>query len=46
LVVERAGAVAIYREGERACVEVLLSLGGAVEALQGQVAVLLAAAVV
>ncbi|TAN31371.1 IS66 family transposase [bacterium] len=37
---ERAGAVAIYRQGEDACVEVLLSLASAVEALQGQVAVL------
>lgn len=39
-VVERADAVAIYRQGEEACVEVLLSLASAVEALQGQVAVL------
>jgi len=38
--VERADAVAIYRQGEQACVEVLLSLASAVEALQGQVAVL------
>ena len=37
---ERAEAVAIYRQGEQACVEVLLGLAAAVEALQGQVAVL------
>ena len=37
---ERADAVAIYRQGEQACVEVLLGLAAAVEALQGQVAVL------
>ena len=37
---ERAEAVAIYRQGEDACVEVLLGLAAAVEALQGQVAVL------
>jgi transposase len=38
--VERADAVAIYRQGEQACVDVLLGLAAAVEALQGQVAVL------
>lgn len=37
---EGADAVAIYREGEQACVEVLLGLAAAVEALQGQVGVL------
>ena len=37
---ERADAVGIYRQGEDACVEVLLSLASAVEALQGQVSVL------
>ena len=37
---ERADAVAIYRQGEQACVEVLLSLSAVVEALQGQVAAL------
>jgi len=38
--VERADAVAIYRQGEDACVEVLLSLASAVETLQAQVRVL------
>jgi transposase len=38
--VERADAVAIYRQGEQACVEVLLGLAVVVEGLQGQVAVL------
>ena len=38
--VERAEAVAVYRQGEETCVEVLLSLASAVEALHGQVAVL------
>ena len=37
---ERADAVAIYRQGEQACVEVLLGLAAAVEALQRQVGVL------
>lgn len=40
VVVERAGAEAIYDAGRDSCVEVLLSLAAAVEALQGQVAVL------
>ncbi len=31
---ERAEAVAIYRQGEEACVEVLLKVGGAVEAVE------------
>ena len=38
--VERADAVAIYWRGEQACVEVLLGLATAVEAMQAQVAVL------
>ena len=39
-VVERAEAVAIFRQGEQVCVEVLLGLAAAVEALQDQVRVL------
>jgi len=38
--VERSDGVAVYRQGEQACVEVLLGLDAAVEALQGQVGVL------
>ncbi len=35
---ERAEAEAIYRQGEQACVEVMLGLAAAVERLEGRVA--------